>query len=202
MTQSDYTPRQPAWYRTRWKWLLPVFFGTTTFACVSPEPSETSISAVAKPDSIELSWAPSSDNVAVAGYRIWRDGTLLAETQEVVYQDRAIKRNNSYTYAISAFDTTNNELGRSEMIMRKKEQRRCGPLKEVDSAAFCTGNTELLRSLFHRTKDGSNKELRKFCKDVWFGTQQVSIVIHRSSRVSSTAVSNKVTPLRHPHSFA
>lgn len=59
---------------------------------------------------ITLAWEASSDNVAVAGYRVYRDGELVADvTEENSYKDAGLEQNREYTYQVSAYDTAGNE---------------------------------------------------------------------------------------------
>jgi chitodextrinase len=59
--------------------------------------------------SINLSWTASTDNVAVAGYRIYRNGTLLTSSTSTNYTDNGLTTNTSYSYAISAYDAAGNQ---------------------------------------------------------------------------------------------
>ncbi|WP_198295056.1 immunoglobulin-like domain-containing protein, partial [endosymbiont of Ridgeia piscesae] len=65
-------------------------------------------------DKINLSWQPASDNVAVTGYRIFRDGNELATTSETSYQDSGLSASTSYEYRVSAFDNWENESDPSD----------------------------------------------------------------------------------------
>ncbi|MCC6953402.1 MAG: hypothetical protein IT290_04735 [Deltaproteobacteria bacterium] len=63
---------------------------------------------------MELTWSPSSDNVAVGGYRIYRDSVLLSTVGPVTsYSDLSVTHSQSYSYTIEAFDTVGNSSARS-----------------------------------------------------------------------------------------
>ncbi|WP_158294835.1 PKD domain-containing protein, partial [endosymbiont of Ridgeia piscesae] len=62
---------------------------------------------------IDLSWQAASDNVAVTGYRIFRDGSEIATTTATSFQDSGLGASTSYSYAVSAYDAAGNESGRS-----------------------------------------------------------------------------------------
>lgn len=69
----------------------------------------TNLSATAASRSqINLSWGPSSDNLGVAGYPIYRDGVNLATTTGNSYSDSGLKANTTYCYVVKAFDTGGN----------------------------------------------------------------------------------------------
>jgi chitodextrinase len=62
---------------------------------------------------IDLSWSASTDNVAVAGYRIVRDEVTISATDLTTFSDTGLDPETSYSYRISAFDAVGNESGRS-----------------------------------------------------------------------------------------
>ena len=60
-----------------------------------------------------LTWAPSTDNVGVAGYAIYRstNGTLgpeFARTQSTTWTDVSAQEGTTYTYAVRAYDAAEN----------------------------------------------------------------------------------------------
>jgi len=58
--------------------------------------------------SIRITWTASTDNVAVAGYRIFRNGStavLASVTSGTSYTDTALTPGTAYSYQVSAFDT-------------------------------------------------------------------------------------------------
>ena len=58
---------------------------------------------------IQLSWQESTDNVAVSGYRIYRDGAEIATVNGILYTDSGLSALTSYSYYIEAFDEAGNE---------------------------------------------------------------------------------------------
>lgn len=60
-------------------------------------------------NSIEISWTASSDNTAVTGYNVFRNGAFLGTSSEPGYLDNTITECNQYTYTVSAFDAVGNE---------------------------------------------------------------------------------------------
>jgi len=50
---------------------------------------------------LTLSWTASTDNVAVAGYRVFRDGLQVATTSTTTYQDSGLTANTEYTFTVS-----------------------------------------------------------------------------------------------------
>jgi hypothetical protein len=62
---------------------------------------------------ISLLWSASTDNVALGGYRVFRDGAAIALTAATSYLDTGLAAGSSYSYQVSAFDTSGNESARS-----------------------------------------------------------------------------------------
>lgn len=57
---------------------------------------------------IILVWEPSTDDVAVIGYRVVRDGELITTTPFPVFIDENVAANQTFTYEIIAVDNTGN----------------------------------------------------------------------------------------------
>jgi chitodextrinase len=57
---------------------------------------------------INLAWTASTDNVAVTGYRIFRNAVQVATSTNIFYSDKGLTASTSYTYNISAFDAAGN----------------------------------------------------------------------------------------------
>ena len=73
---------------------------------------------------IDLTWTASSDNVAVSGYRVYRDGVLVTNStpQNAVggtsFADVGLAAHSSHTYQISAIDAAGNESTLSNSITK------------------------------------------------------------------------------------
>src|SRR5258706_7876660 len=57
---------------------------------------------------IDLSWSPSTDNVAVAGYHVIRNNIQIANTTAPSFADLTVVPGTPYTYIITAFDVARN----------------------------------------------------------------------------------------------
>jgi len=57
---------------------------------------------------VKLAWQASTDNVAVVGYRIWRNGTVIATATTTSWIDSTALANVAYTYAVAAYDAAQN----------------------------------------------------------------------------------------------
>lgn len=58
--------------------------------------------------SVALTWNAASDNVAVAGYDILRDGVVVASSESPSYTDIGLAPDTTYTYAVRTRDTAGN----------------------------------------------------------------------------------------------
>ncbi|MFK5926442.1 MAG: fibronectin type III domain-containing protein [Desulfuromusa sp.] len=78
--------------------------GDTEAPTVPQNLDATIISATA----IDLSWDASTDNTAVTGYKIFRNGTEIANSTTTTYRNNGLTASTTYTYRISAYDTAGN----------------------------------------------------------------------------------------------
>ena len=62
---------------------------------------------------INLSWSAATDNIGVAGYRIYRDGVERATTTATTFQDTGLTAGTTYTYTVRAYDTSGNQSAHS-----------------------------------------------------------------------------------------
>ncbi len=58
---------------------------------------------------VNLTWTESTDNVAVAGYNVYRDMVLIGSTAGVAYNDTTCAPGTAYSYQVAAYDTAGNE---------------------------------------------------------------------------------------------
>jgi chitodextrinase len=61
--------------------------------------------------SVGLNWNASTDNVAVAGYEVFRGGSLLTTVTGTGYSDNSVSPGNSYSYQVRSFDAAGNRSG-------------------------------------------------------------------------------------------
>jgi PKD repeat protein len=71
-------------------------------------PSVLQVGAVTT-STIDLSWAPSTDNVAVTGYELVRDGASLITVSGTSHTDSGLSANTSYGYQVRAEDASGNQ---------------------------------------------------------------------------------------------
>src|SRR5712672_71953 len=76
----------------------------------TPPSAPTGLTASAVSSSqINLSWAASSDNVGVSGYRVFRNGTQIATTSATSFtHNTGLSPSTTFTYTVAAFDAAGN----------------------------------------------------------------------------------------------
>lgn len=64
---------------------------------------------------IDLNWTASTDNFAVTGYKVFRDGGLteIATVTTTSFSDTGLAVNSTHSYQVSAFDGAGNQSGKS-----------------------------------------------------------------------------------------
>jgi chitodextrinase len=65
---------------------------------------------------IDLSWTASTDNVGVAGYKIYRGGVHIISVSGTSTSDTGLAAGTSYCYQVSAYDAANNESFQSTVV--------------------------------------------------------------------------------------
>ena len=80
----------------------------------TPPSTPTGLTATAVSSSqINLLWNASTDNVGVAGYKVFRGGTQIATSGSASFQDTNLAASTTYTYTTQAFDAAGNNSAQS-----------------------------------------------------------------------------------------
>ncbi len=82
----------------------------------TPPSAPTSPSATASNGQTALSWGASSDNVAVAGYRLYRNGSQVAQTPSANFTDTGLTNGTAYSYYVVAYDAAGNVSSPSNTV--------------------------------------------------------------------------------------
>jgi type 1 glutamine amidotransferase/chitodextrinase len=90
---------------------------TSSGSDVSPPSVPTGLSATPVSSSkINLIWNASVDNVAVAGYRVFRGGIQIATSIVNSYSDTGLIASTAYTYTVTAYDAASNSSAQSASV--------------------------------------------------------------------------------------
>ncbi len=65
---------------------------------------------------VNIEWNASTDNVGVAGYKIYRNGSEIGSSGSPSYSDNILMPNTTYSYSVSALDVAANESDLSDAI--------------------------------------------------------------------------------------
>ncbi|MEK7462625.1 MAG: hypothetical protein AAB618_03550 [Patescibacteria group bacterium] len=93
--------------------LVRVFGGDDTSAPSTPTLSGTAIATT----QIDLTWTTATDNFAVSGYVLFRNGTAIATTTQITYSDVGLIASTSYSYYVQAFDPALNYSSSSNVVI-------------------------------------------------------------------------------------
>lgn len=145
-----------------------IFVGTDTVAPSTP--TLLSVSPIA-PTQIDVSWSAASDNYAVTGYSVSRNGSAIATTTLLSYADTGLIASTTYSYTVRAFDAALNYSSTSNSLSTTTLEIPPTPSSTINSRTEGTiARTvidELLveegistTSLFVRTAHSSRLEVR------------------------------------------
>jgi chitodextrinase len=81
---------------------------TTQADTTPPTAPGTPVTTGVSSSQVGLSWTASTDNVGVVGYRVVRNGSVIATVAGTTYTDTTVSASTSYTYQIVAFDAAGN----------------------------------------------------------------------------------------------
>ncbi|HET8559507.1 MAG TPA: Ig-like domain-containing protein [Marmoricola sp.] len=73
-----------------------------------PSPPSGLVASAPTTDKVSLTWDASTDDIAVADYRVLRDGTVVGTTRTPTYVDTSVVAGTTYTYTVVARDTSDN----------------------------------------------------------------------------------------------
>jgi chitodextrinase len=83
--------------------------GATTQADTTPPSAPgTPVATTVTASQVGLSWTASTDNVGVVGYRVIRNGSVIATVSGTTYTDSGVSASTSYTYQVVAADAAGN----------------------------------------------------------------------------------------------
>ncbi len=129
-TPLSVTPNQPSLGVIVNGQLSPGIIGLPQMDVSAPlAPSNLSASTFAQSSttsSVVLSWSPSTDNTAVTGYEVYRNGSRIATVAQPGYTDPSVTSNVTYTYFVMAFDAAGNRSIASNQLLVTPNQTSLG----------------------------------------------------------------------------
>jgi chitodextrinase len=82
----------------------------------TPPSTPGGLKATPAETSMALSWSASTDDVTVAGYRVFRDGASIGTTPSTSLTDTGLKPSTAYTYTVAAYDAAENPSPQSAPV--------------------------------------------------------------------------------------
>jgi fibronectin type 3 domain-containing protein len=64
----------------------------------------------------QIAWTPDTDNVGVAGYHLYRTGTLIDTVNGLSFTDTGLTPGETYSYTLTAFDAAGNVSAHSAAL--------------------------------------------------------------------------------------
>jgi chitodextrinase len=78
---------------------------------IAPSTPASLIATAASSSAVSLTWGASTDNFAVTGYRILRNGAYLTTVTSTSFSDSGLSASTTYSYSVSALDSAGNQSG-------------------------------------------------------------------------------------------
>jgi len=140
------------------------------------------------PTDIDLNWTASTDNVGVAGYRIYRDGggTPIATVTDTTYSDAGLGPNTTHSYSVVAFDAAGNTSGASNTATARTPADTTPPSAPTNLTASALSATEVALDWTASTDDGVVAGYRVFRDGVQIGTSTGSSFTDTALQASTT----------------
>lgn len=93
-------------------------------------------------DEIHIAWDAATDNKAVSGYRVFRDGIEIKMAPGTSYSDKDLLPGTEYTYSVTALDAAGNESSQSEPLNASTKAEDDLPSVPVTTGPVPTSATE------------------------------------------------------------
>lgn len=115
---------------------------TDTEAPSAPQQVAANYSSEGGAETIAVTWSPSSDDTGIAGYTVFRDGIMLAETTNTGFTDTSLQTNVTYCYSVMATDIVGKTSGLSQASCTRTgwNRRTLGVLGVVNAAIGIDAN--------------------------------------------------------------
>jgi acid phosphatase type 7 len=108
----------------------------------TPPTAPTGLTANAQaPNHVTLSWTASTDNVGVTGYRVTRNGSVVATLTGTTYDDRSALPNTTYDYTVVAFDAGGNVSPASNVARATTPPDTTRPTAPANLTATAVGSS-------------------------------------------------------------
>jgi chitodextrinase len=135
---------------------------------------------------VDLTWTASSDNVAVAGYRVFRNGVQIGATTATTYSDTTAVPSTSYTYHVVAYDTSGNVSSPSNTVTVQTPADTLPPTTPSGLVASAVGPAEVDLTWSPSTDDVGVAGYEILRDGVQIGTSSTASYADLTTRSSTT----------------
>ena len=84
------------------------------------------VATVTSSSQINITWNPSTDNVAVTGYKVYRGGVEVHTAPSTTYEDAGLSANTPYSYTVLAYDAIGNQSDKSSPVSATTQSAQTG----------------------------------------------------------------------------
>lgn len=102
-----------------------------------------------------LNWSASTDNIAVAGYKVFRNGSNIGSAAGTSYIDTAVTPATAYSYTVQAYDATGNLSGMSNTAQVTMANGNLYPVITSYSARATSSTTAIVTWTTNVNTNGS-----------------------------------------------
>lgn len=95
--------------------------------------------SVVSANQVNLAWSASSDNVGVANYQVFRNGTLVASPYATAFSDTGLTSGTTYTYTVKAVDLSSNASAASSAVFATPQSTVSGPTVTMGETGVLPG---------------------------------------------------------------
>jgi chitodextrinase len=81
-----------------------------------PSPPGAPVAGQLTDRSVTLTWQAATDNIAVTGYKVFRNGAQVASPTSASYTDSGLAPSTAYSYTVTAFDAAGNQSSASAAL--------------------------------------------------------------------------------------
>jgi len=100
--------------------------------------------AVISSSQINLTWSGSSDNVGVAGYRVYRDGAQIGTSAATAFQCTGLSALTAYRFSVAAYDGAGNASAQSSVVSATTPSAPIGTPGAASMQDFWAGNASFV----------------------------------------------------------
>jgi chitodextrinase len=159
--------------------------GTTLSADTVPPSIPTGLqSSIIAANSVTVSWTASTDNVGVSGYQVFRNGTSVGTTASLNFIDAGLTPSTTYSYAVAAYDFSNNVSAQSQQISVTTSSTSQVPPSFVQSTQNQIGNGSSVSVAFNAATKAGNTIVAYV---IWSNNGSVALTDSRGDTFNSVS---------------